>query len=147
LDDEFTIDRATTGKVVAGVSYTVAEPGPRSLEVIRQLESARLYVNAKACEAEFDRLMDQAEAVYLRLRQEFGIDVTKSTAKVERTVIDAGTGKSRKGFWRSDWQRHLWDVLGRRPEPDRLKTVITLARRYDKFIGQARQLKPIMEQI
>src|SRR5262249_26858455 len=43
--------------------------------------------------------------------------------------------------------QHLSDVLGRRPEPSRLMTVIALARKYDRVIGQARQLKAVMEQV
>lgn len=52
------------------------------------------------------------------MREEYGIDVTKSTTKTERTVIDTGTGKSRKGYWRSDWRyAHL--------APEHLRTAVS----------------------
>jgi len=138
---------ATTQKVVAGVAYNIATPGERSLDVIRTLEGARLFVNAKAVEAEYDRLRDLAESAFLEAREKYGVDLTKSTAKTPRTVIDAGTGKPRPGFYRSAWQRHLVKVLGRRPDRAKLSAVVTLGKKYAKFMGQALQLEAVMKRL
>ena len=146
-DHDVLIDAATTRKVVAAVAYNVAAPGERSMDVIRRLEATRLYLSAKAIDEEHKRLIDWAEDSFVLACEKYNVDLTKSTAKIERTVIDAGTGKPRNGYWRSEWQRHLRDVLGRRPDPAKLHAVIALARKFDKLTGQARQLGAVVDQV
>jgi hypothetical protein len=147
-DDDLSIEDATTRKVIAEVAYNVATPGARSMSVIRRLEATRLYLNAAAVEEEHTRLMDKAEAVFVEAYEKHnGVDLEKSTATAERTVIDAGTGKPRKAHWRSEWERHVREKLGRRPDPVQLRRVIALGRKYDKLIGPARQFGAIVEQV
>jgi hypothetical protein len=143
-----TVEDASTYKVVAETAYNVAVPGDRSMGVIRHLESTRLYVTAGRVEAEYDHLMDRAEAVFLQAR-ELGVDVTKSVSKLRIKVKDAGTGEPRDGAT-SAWRRHLGEVLAKTPKPERAdlkKRAIALAKEYDKCIGQARQLRGPMTQL
>ncbi len=150
-DDEprpATIESATPRKVVAESASNVAVPGERSLAVIRHLEGTRLYVTAARIEAEYDWLMDQAEKVFLQAH-ELGIDVTKSASKVRITVKDQGTGEKREGAT-SAWRRHLGEVLAKTPRPERAdvkRRAIGLARQYDRYAGQARQLYGPMAQL
>jgi hypothetical protein len=159
-DDLSDMDDATTRKVVAGVAYNVATPGQRSLDVIRQLESARLYLNAKAVKDEYIRLRDLADAKAVELYEKFGVDVTKLIAKRERIVTDHNTQKPRRGYYKSAWELELRRKLGKYPDQgiaaargkreqrdERVKEVVALARKYDKREGQRRQLKAIVEQV
>jgi hypothetical protein len=146
VDDDDLVEDGSDGadgatqKVVAGVAYNVAEPGAESLDVIRALESARLYLNAKNIEAEYDRLVDLADDVAKEAGDKYGVDVWKRGPRVYRS------GMSRLHFWRSPWQRHLRDVLGEKPDQTIKKRVTGLAQRFDKYLGQARQLEPIVYQ-
>src|SRR5207253_4182900 len=79
--------------------------------------------------------------------ERYHVDLTKSTVKAERTVIDAGTGQPRKGYWSSAWELDVRKALGRRPDPIALAEVVALAKTYDKFDGQARQLGAVREQV
>jgi hypothetical protein len=138
---ESTVEDATTYKVVAGVAYNVAVPGAPSMAVMRHFESTILFVTAGRIEAEYDWLMNHAEEAFLQAR-ELGIDVTKSVMRVRIKIKDAGTGEARDGTT-SAWRRHLGQVLAKTPTRERAelkKRAVALARRYDKFIGQARQL-------
>jgi hypothetical protein len=145
---ETTTDTTTTKKVVAEFAYNIAVPGERSLAVIRHLEGARLYVTAERIESEYDWLMNQAEDVFLKAH-ELGIDVTQSATKVRIRVKDAGTGETRAGAT-SAWKRHLGDVLSRKPKLEQAELkqkAISLAKEYDRYIGQAHQLRGPMLQL
>ncbi|MGH7391931.1 MAG: DNA-directed RNA polymerase [Candidatus Rokuibacteriota bacterium] len=147
-DTPSTIENATTRKVVAEFAYNVAVPGERSIAVIRHLEGTHLYVTAGRIEAEYDWLMDQAQQVFVQAHA-LGVDVTKSPTKVRIKVKDQGTGQKRDGAT-SAWRRHLGEVLAKTQEAERakLKTrAIALAKQYDKYAGQARQLYGPMMQL
>ena len=147
LADEERDSTATTRKVVAEYAYNVGVPGERSMGVIRHLEGTRLYVAAGRVE-EYGRLMDAAEKVFLEAYA-IGIDLTKSPAKVRIQVKDAGTGKTREGAT-SAWRKHLGEVLVKAPKAKRAELkarAIAIARQYDKYIGQALQLKGPKEQL
>jgi hypothetical protein len=137
---------ATTRKVVAGVAYNVAVPGERSLKIIHQLESARLYLNARAVKDEHNRLIDLADEGAVEAYKKYSVDITKSTAKRERVVIDAGTLQPRKGYFPSALELEL-RKLGRRPDEAVLDEIKALQKKYNRLEGQVRQLGAVVGQI
>ena len=143
-DDGDSAEDSTTRKVVAGVAYNVAAPGQRSLEVIRALEGTRLYLNVANLKAENKRLIAAADEEASAAWEKYRVDVTKSTGKAERAVIDAGTLQRRKGHWPSAWEIELRKLKSDRNAVD---AAIALAKKYDKFEGQHRQLKAVVDQI
>lgn len=141
-EDDLSVQDFSRRKIVAEVPYNVATPRPRSLEVIRLLEGARLYLDVKALEAEYGRLTDEADAVYGEALGVYGVKLTESPVGRWRRR----DGESREGYYRRAWQSHLRKVFGRCPDDETLEAVIAFARTFDKCVGRASQLAVVRDQ-
>ena len=101
LDDEFLAELRgeTTSGVVAEWRYNVVELGLGSIELIRLLEQARLFVPVATVLKEIDRLKDLVETLPHRMSQEYGVDITKSDVvprlREAMLIVDKATGEDR----------------------------------------------------
>jgi hypothetical protein len=111
-------------KVAAEWKYNIAVPGPGSIDIIRRLEAARLFIHVPTVVEEYDRMRTREAEICDTLWNQHKVDVTLSNIKPR-----GGRGRSARQWG----MKHL----RQRDVP----TVKKLVAEYDTLYGQLNQLQ------
>jgi hypothetical protein len=121
-------------KVAGEWAYNRVEVGPRSVELIRRLEAARLWVHAPTLIEGVSRLEQQRDELDVLLWDEFGVDVTKSPAKPR--ARKKTKGRRPKARSARQWaMAHVRQCV--------IPTLKGLVEEYDEVNGQFLQLRDV----
>jgi hypothetical protein len=125
-------------KVAGEWAYNRVEVGPRSVELIRRLEAARLWVHAPTLIEDVNRLEQQRDELDVLLWDEFGVDVTKSPAKPRAR-------KKTKERRRKAPSARQWAMAHVRQRV--IPTLKELVEEYDEVNGQFLQLRDVRDRL
>ena len=123
-------------RIAGEVPYNIAEPGPRSVALIKRLEAARFHVDVEEFMADVAWQKKMADDIRHFLTDEYDFDVTASPARPR--------GRSKQSG-KLNLSPREWAM--RQLQPDEVPRVRTLAHQYDAARGQFTQLKGVRDEL